>query len=394
MTIHNFDEIIDRRGSNSFKWDLFSKEALPMWVADMDFKVPAPITSALHQAVDHAVFGYSMESKELRNNVVTRMKKLYGWEIDESWIVTTTGLVSAFFAAADLLCQDQGGYLIQTPVYMPFNQLQDAFGITRQENALLPVITGNKINYQFDAGNFSAAFHTGGVRTKMFLLCNPHNPVGKCYSRDELAIMAEKCLENEAIIVSDEIHSELLLDGNKHIPIATLSKEIENNTITLVSPSKTFNVAGLFCGFAIIANEDLRKKYKKTVERMTLHVSGLSLVAAQAAFSGECDEWLGDLNTYLTLNRNHLVSRLTADLPELITTVPQATYLGWLGFGEPIENGKLTGEPNEYLYKRGHIVLNNGAAFGPGGEKFARINFGCPRSLLDDGIDRIMDALK
>lgn len=389
---HDFDKIIDRRGTNSLKWDLYSSETLPMWVADKDFKVAKPITDALTKAVEHGVFGYSMESKDVRMSVVNRMKQLYDWEIEESWVVSTTGIVSGFFAAASTLCQPTDGYLIQTPVYMPFLHIQDSLGFIRQENQLKQIIDGNKISYEVDWEGFDTAFNSAGHATKMFLLCNPHNPIGKCFSRQDLQRMADKCLENGTVIVSDEIHSELLLGGSKHTPIAALSKDIEKQTITLVSPSKTFNIAGLFCGFAIIADEDLRKKYKKTLERMTLHVSSLSFVAAQAAFSGECDPWLNDLRVYLTANRDHLVHTIDTELPGVLTTIPEATYLGWLGFEQHIKSGAISPNPAEFFLKKSKVAFNSGAAFGAGGEYFLRINFGCPRALLVDGLNRIKKA--
>ena len=394
MPQFDFDQLIDRRGSDCYKWDLFSEDTLPMWVADMDFKAPEPIQLALHKAVDHGVFGYAMDGKQLLKNVVARMKQLYGWEIQEEWIVVTTGLVSGFYAAANTLCEQGDGYRIQPPVYMPFNNIQDALGFKRQENQLTLVQQGNKISYELDRDSFTKALNSEGARTKMFLLCNPHNPVGKAFSAQDLKFMADKCLENDTVIVSDEIHSELLLGDTKHIPIATLSKEIEDKTITLISPSKTFNIAGLFCGFAIISNEELRKKYKKVVGDMTLHVSSLSMVAAQAAFSGECDPWLAALKSYLTQNRDVMIATLEKSVPGLVMTVPQATYLGWIGFDPFIRSGRISGEPSDFLYKHAKLVLNNGAAFGTGGQPFARINFGCQRSLLLDGCDRIAKALR
>ena len=393
MAKFDFDSLVERRGTDCYKWDLLQSDVLPMWVADMDFKAPEPISKALHKAVDHGVFGYGMDRKQLLKNVVSRMKQLYGWEVEEDWIVVTTGLVSGFFAAANTLCEKGDGYLIQPPVYMPFNSMQESLGYKRQENPLKLVIEGNRVSYEYDHENFTQALNSEGARTKMFLLCNPHNPIGKCFSKDELAAMAGKCLENGTVIVSDEIHSELLLGGSKHVPIATISKEIQDQTITLISPSKTFNIAGLFCGFAIISNPELRTKFKKTVGDMTLHVTSLSMVAAEAAFSGECDEWLGSLCAYLTSNRDHMIATLDQKFPELTTTIPQATYLGWLGFYHYLQNGKVSGEPAEYLLKRGKVFLNTGSAFGTGGQPFARINFGCPRSLLDDGLARLEMAL-
>jgi len=390
---YNFDSIIDRRHSNSIKWILYPEDVLPMWVADMDFVVPEAITTALHSAVDHAVFGYEMPSHALLQSVAQRMKKLYDWDVDEKSIVPITGLVSGFYAAASTLCKPGDGYLIQTPVYMPFNGLQPNLGIVRQEAQLLKTVSGQRLRYEIDWSGFEKAFNSGESKTKMFLFCNPHNPTGQIYNREELLKMAELCLKNNTVIVSDEIHSELLLGGAKHIPMAALSAEIAEQSITLVAPSKTFNVAGLFCGFAIIPNHELRERYKTVVERMTLHVSSLAQVAAQAAFSGECEEWLADLLDYLTKNRDFMVDFVEKNLPGVRISVPDATYLAWLDCGDLVKNGTINGSPYEFFLNNAKVALNDGAAFGSGGENFVRINFGCPRELLKDGLERMSKAL-
>ena len=205
--------------------------------------------------------------------------------------------------------------------------------------------------------------------------------------------MAEICQKNETVIVSDEIHSELLLGGARHTPLATLSPEIAERTITLVAPSKTFNIAGLFCGFAIIPNAELRERYKQVVERMTLHVASLAQVAALAAFSGECDAWLNELRAYLTANRNYLVDFVKRELPGIRITVPDATYLAWLDCSELIKSGKISGSPFNFFLKETRVALNDGVAFGTGGEGFVRLNFGCPRATLAEGLERMKKAL-
>lgn len=389
----DFDRLIDRRPTNSIKWNAFEADVLPMWVADMDFTVPEPIISALHAAVEHGIFGYEMPSQTLRQSVVARMKKLYNWEIDESAVVATTGLVSAFYAAAQALCQPGDGYLIQPPVYMPFNDIQKHQGVVRQEAKLTQVVGNGILRYEIDWTVFEKAFNSGGSRTKMFLLCNPHNPTGQIYRREELSKMAEICLKNGTVIVSDEIHSELLLGTSQHIPIATLSPEIEQQTITLIAPSKTFNIAGLFCGFAIIPNSELRERFKAEIERMTLHVASLAQVAAQAAFSGECEGWLTELRAYLTGNRDFLVEYLQRELPSIRMTVPEATYLAWLDCSALVASGQIQGKPSEFLLKNARVGLNAGSAFGTGGENFVRLNFGCPRATLLEGLERIKKAL-
>ncbi len=389
----DFDSVIDRRNSNSIKWKLFDADTLPMWVADMDFKTPEPVQAALRSAVEHGVFGYDLLGQPLNQTVAARMKKLYNWDVDEDSIIPVTGLVSGFYAAASSICQPGDGYLIQPPVYMPFNDIQKHLGVIRQEAQLTRVTAGNRMHYEIEWEGFEKAFHSGGSKTRMFLLCNPHNPTGQVYSRQDLTKMAELCLKNQAVVVSDEIHSELLLDGSNHTPIATLSPEIEQRSITLIAPSKTFNIAGLFCGFAIIPNAELRENYKTAVARMTLHVSGMAQVAAQKAFSGECDGWLAELLEYLTANRNFVVDFVEKNLPGVKVTVPDATYLAWLDFNELVKNGAITGNPSKFLLEKGHVALNDGAAFGTGGENFIRLNFGCPRELLMDGLNRIKSTV-
>ena len=224
----------------------------------------------------------------------------------------------------------------------------------------------------------------------MFLLCNPHNPTGQVYTRAELQTMAETCLEHEVCLVSDEIHSELLLGGTRHIPVASLSKDIERNTITLVAPSKTYNVPGLFCGFAIIPDPGLRERFRAASERLIQHVSSLSLIAAQAAYSGACDGWLEALRAHLTANRNLLTTTLRERFPALRSTMPQATYLAWIDCG----GLHLAGEtPASFFLERAKVALNPGEDFGPGGQGFVRLNFGTTPGRLREALDRLEAAL-
>jgi cystathionine beta-lyase len=390
---YDFDRMIDRRHTNSIKWTAFPEDVLPMWVADMDFASPEPVQKALLAAVEHGVYGYAFDYLALQQSVSARMKALYGWELDDKSIVPVTGLVSGFYAAAGALCRPGDGYLIQTPVYMPFNDIQKHLGAIRQEAPLTRMLEGRRLRYEIDWDGFEKAFNSGGSKTKMFLLCSPHNPTGQVYSREELQKMAEFCLKNDTVMVADEIHSELLLAGATHTPLGLLSPEIAERSITLVSPSKAFNIAGLFCGFAIIPNPELRERYKAVVERMTLHVSSLAQTATLAAFSGECDDWLKELRVYLTANRDTLVDFVEKNLPGVRVTVPQATYLAWLDFGELVKSGKISGNPYEFFLKEAKVALNDGAAFGTGGENYVRLNFGCPREMLMDGLHRIQMSL-
>ena len=223
----------------------------------------------------------------------------------------------------------------------------------------------------------------------MFLLCNPHNPLGIIFARKDLLKMAELCIRNNVLIVSDEIHSELMMGDNKFSPLAKLSAEIAKHTITLISPSKTFNVAGLFCGFAIITDKDLRERFEKEVNHLRMHVGSLGLIAAQSAFSGACDGWLKELLRYLTDNRDFLVEYVTEYMPQVRLTIPAATYLGWLDFTQT----KIVGSPYEYFLKNAKVAASEGQIFGENGEGHIRLNFGTSRKLLEQGLEQMRKAL-
>lgn len=390
---YNFDLVIDRRATNSIKWTKYPEDVLPMWVADMDFPAPPPVLEALRKAVEHGVFGYEMPSTELMETVAARLERLYAWKIEPEMIVATPGIVSGFNAAARAVCALGEGILMQPPVYFPFLSVHENLGLTRQLAPLVKVTDDQLIHYEINIDAFEAAIDSKGAKTRMFLLCNPHNPTGNAFTERQLSLMAEVCLRHDVFICSDEIHSELLLEHTKHIPIATLSSEIEDRSITLVAPSKTFNTAGLFCGFAIIPNSDLRARYQKAVEQMTLHVNSLGQVAAQVAFSGVCDDWLEEVLAYLTANRDFLAQFMQEKLPEIRFTVPEATYMTWLDCNPLLESGKISGSPFEFFMDEAKVALNDGAQFGPGGEGFVRLNFACPHSLLEQALSQMLTSL-
>ena len=397
----DFDTIIDRRSTNSIKWKFYGEDVLPLWVADMDFAAPEPVQEALRRAMEHGIFGYEFPTKELRETVSIRMAKLYGWPVSPEMVVATPGVIAGFTAAARTVCTAGQGILVQPPVYPPFLSVHKNNALVRQDAPLRMTAEGAALHYQVDFDVFERAVNSGGAQAGMFLLCNPHNPTGQAYSRDDLVRMAEICQRNNICICSDEIHSELLLGGSaapaqggvRHIPIASLNPEIANRTITLIAPSKTFNIPGLFCGFAILTNQELLKRYKQTVEQMAMHVSSLGLTAAQAAFSGACDDWLAALCVYLTGNRDFLVEYVKREFNGIRVTVPQATYLAWLDCNELVRSGRINGTPHEFFLKQAKVALNEGNEFGFGGEGFVRLNFGCPRKTLEDALERMKAAL-
>jgi cystathionine beta-lyase len=389
----DFDKIIDRRQTNSFKWTSYPEDVLPMWVADMDFAAPEPVLDALRRAVNHGVLGYEFPRRRLKESVAALMERLYNWRVDPDAVLPVPGLVTGFNIAAAIVSSAGDGILVQPPVYFPFLKVHENLTLVRQDAPLVAVREEHTLHYEVDFDIFDHAIHSNNARTKTFLLCNPHNPTGVAYDRETLERMAERCLREDILLCSDEIHSELLLGETKHIPIATLSPEVEAKSVTLVAASKTFNVAGLFTGFAIVPEKTLRARYQHEIERMTLHVNSLGQIAAEVAFSGVCDDWLAEVNAYLTANRDYVVDFVRSELPGIRVTVPQATYLAWLDFGDWMRERGISESPHEFLLKNGKIALNDGATFGTGGEGFVRLNFGCPRALLEEGLSRIKRAV-
>lgn len=381
----NFNIIPDRSKNTTLtKWTWFEKGVLPMWVADMDFPAPKPIIDALRKHLDHGVLGYEIPGKHLQETVAARMERLYKWKVSPEAVSVSPGIVSGFTVAARALGTSKRGVAIQTPVYNEFHEVKTNVGIPQTDIPLVKSVKKNILHYEIDWDLFEKRVKKAGI----FLLCNPHNPLGIIFSRKELTRMAEVCIKHNVVIVSDEIHSELLLDDNTFTPMAKLSREIEEHVITLVAPSKTFNVPGLFCGFAIIPNKELRDPFEKELQRMRLHVSSLGLHAGQVAFSGKCDGWLAELNRYLTANRDFLVDFVTRNMPDVRTTIPDATYLGWLDFTQT----NIDGSPFEFFKEKAKVALSEGKIFGKEAAGHVRINFGTSRALLKEGLERMQRA--
>lgn len=386
----NFDQVIDRRNSHSLKWGRYGADVLPMWVADMDFQAPEPAREVLQRAVEHGVFGYEMPSQKLAEIVAARMERLYGWKFSPEAVVATPGIVAGFKAAARTT---GGGVLIHTPVYPPFLEVAAHCGCVYQHAPLAKHVEDHLVSYSVDWDAFSAGLNSNGAKTGMLLLCHPHNPTGQIYAQNDLQQMAEMAINSGAVICSDEVHSELVLDKNGHTPLASLHAEFANRSITLISPSKTFNLVGLFCGFAIIPELRLRTRYKRVLNELALHVSSLGLQTAEVAFSGACDAWLDEARAYLTANRDIVVDFVKTRLPGVRVTIPQATYLAWLDFEEWVKDGRIKPDPYTFFLDNARVALNKGAEFGPGGEHFVRLNFACPKSILMEGLERMQRSL-
>jgi cystathionine beta-lyase len=382
---YNFDLPIERRGSDSGKWGDFGEGVLPLWVADMDFAAPPAVLEALHQRVAHGIFGYGRPNPQLTQLICERLEQLYHWRVSPEQIVYFPGLVSGLNTVCRAVAEPGAGVLVQTPVYPPFLSAPANHNLTLEMAELAVTRQDRLLRYEIDFDVFNA---TISPRTRLFILCNPHNPVGRCYTQAELSCLAEASARHNLIICSDEIHCDLLLDGSQHIPLASLSSEIAERCITLMAPSKTFNIAGLDCGFAVVSNRELRQRLVKAALGIVPHVNVLGYVAALAAYQ-HGGEWLAELLRYLTANRDFLVSYVLEQLPGLKLTVPEGTYLAWLDCRE----AGLEGNPQRFFLKEAGVAFNDGTTFGQGGEGFVRLNFGCTRATLVQALEQMRAAL-
>lgn len=381
---HGFDEVLGRRDSDSLKWRKFGADVLPMWVADMDFRSPEPVIQALRERIDQGFFGYPLEPlPEVVESVTGYLLQHHGWQVAPEAIALLPGLIPAFNVACRAVTQPGDGVLVQVPTYPPLLQCPKNLGLTRDE-ALL--VRGPSGAYEPDWDSFQSAIH---ARTRVLLLSNPHNPLGRVFRREELARLAEISLRHGLTIVSDEIHCDLVFRGHPHVCIATLSPEVAARTITFMSPSKTFNLAGMKMAFAVIPDAGLRERFLAARQDMLASPNILGGVAMQAAYR-EGGPWLRELMEYLEANRDFLADFVQRYLPGVRMTVPEATYLAWLDCRE----AGLGGNATAFFLEHARVALSPGESFGRGGEGFVRLNFGCPRALLSEGLERMRQALE
>jgi cystathionine beta-lyase len=378
-----FDILPDRKDTFSLKWRIYPPDVLPMWVADMDFRSPDVVIRALQKEIELGVFGYPDGSKELKAVLIKRMADLYQWTVTPEDILLVPGIVTGLNLVSHLFSKVGGEVLVQTPIYPPFLGAPGNAGLTRIDNSLIRQPDGS---YSIDFDAFEAALTD---QTRLFILCNPHNPVGRVYRKDELEKLAQICLRHKVLICSDEIHGDLIFAGHKHLPIASLNPEIAQNCVTMMAPSKTFNIPGLQCSFAIVQNPELRSRLEKAGEGLTGWVNLMGLVAGKAAYQ-EGQDWLRDLMVYLEGNRDYLFDFVNHQLPGVRMAKPEGTYLAWLDCRE----AGIDGSPYEFFLQKAKVAMNDGKAFGQGGEGFVRLNFGCPRSMLEEALRRMKRALE
>lgn len=386
----DFDKITDRRNTKSLKYDFaekrgMAKDILPLWVADMDFKVSSYITEALEKMVSHGIFGYSDTKEEYFEALSSWTKRHYNWEISEKWLIKTPGVVFALAMAVKAYTDKGDSVLIQQPVYYPFAEVIEDNDRRLVVNELKQSDDGK---YYIDYEDFENKITTENV--KLFFLCNPHNPVGRVWTKEELIKLGNICLKHNVIVVSDEIHADFSFKI-KHTVFANISDEFRDISIVCTSPSKTFNIAGLQVSNIFIANENLRKKFKKEIDGAgysQLNLSGL--VACEAAYRSG-DEWLAAVLDYIKNNAAYVEEFLKERLPKVKMTELEGTYLVWLDFrGYGLDDTEI----NKKIVKDAGLWLDKGSMFGKSGVGFQRINIACPRSILTEALERLALAFE
>ncbi|MCQ2270908.1 MAG: PatB family C-S lyase [Bacteroidales bacterium] len=385
MKTYNFDEIIDRKHSNCVKYDgyqdIYGADGLiPLWVADMDFKTPDFVFDAIKERLNHPVLGYFIHSDGFYRSIIQWMERRHQWQVEKDWIYFAPGIVPGLAFLVQAFTAPGDKVLLQTPVYHPFYYVVQNQNREIVRNPLHLV----EDHFEMDYEDLEAKLKAG---VKMMILCNPHNPLGRCWTKEELRKVGELCLQYHCLLVSDEIHSDLMMPGYKHTPVANISKEIAENTITCMAPSKTFNIAGLATSEIIIPNENLRKQFEKVMyDGVHLFVGNIFGELALEACYTYGEEWLEQLLVYLKKNVDFVQQYIKENLPEIKTFRHEATYLPWLDFsGFRMSHEELFRK----LADQARVALNDGQIFGEEGRCCFRINVACPKSTLEKAMEQI-----
>lgn len=383
---YDFDEIISRRNSNSYKWDAVMEEGvLPMWVADMDFRTAPAVVEVLRKRMDHGIFGYTKVPPVYYDAIINWFTRRHGWQIDRDWIIYTSGVVPALSAIIKALTVPGDRVLVQTPVYNCFFSSIRNNGCEIVANPL--VYTNGTYRIDFD----DLARKATDPKVRLLLLCNPHNPVGRVWTRAELMCIGEICLRNDVLVVADEIHCELVYSGHTYIPFASISDDFRTRSVTCTSPSKAFNLAGLQIANIFAADESVRVKIDKAINlNEVCDVNPFGVEALVAAYN-DGEEWLEELKCYLSDNYLYMRTFFNKYLPQFPVVKLEGTYLVWVDCSVLNRSSK---EIAELLLKAEKLWINEGSMYGEAGEGFIRINIACPRQILIDGLNRLKRGLK
>lgn len=383
-----FDEVHDRKNTRSIKWDMLdvvfqSKDVLPMWVADMDFKAPKEVNDALIKRAEHGIYGYTMIDNDVTDAIVNWIERRHNWNIDREWLSFSPGVITSLHMAIQTFTESNDKILIQTPVYTPFYNVIKAHDREIVNNPL--ILKDNY--YTIDFKDFEEKLQAG---VKAFILCSPHNPVGRVWKKDELEEMARLCMKYDVVILSDEIHADLIYPGEQHIPIASLSEDIAKRTITCMAPSKTFNLAGLQGSYIITADKNKRNSLLNQFEKQGFHnmLNTMANTAMEAAYKyGE--PWLEELMVKLEDNKNYVIEKLETNT-NLKVSRAEGTYLLWIDCSSL---GLSSEELKKFMIQEAKVGLNAGIDYGEDGEHFMRMNIACPKSIVKEGVRRIIDAV-
>jgi cystathionine beta-lyase len=392
---YDFDQVWERKNTDSAKWGSLervfgSDDVIPMWVADMDFPVAQPIMDALKERVNHPFYGYTFPDPSVTESVVERVQRKFHWEIDPEWVVYTPGVIPALNVAVRAVTHPGDGIILQEPAYFPFFSAVNSSGCHIQNNQVM--LVGN--HYEMDYNDLASKFSTqpgarGPNRNKAIVFCNPHNPIGRLWTRDEVARMGEIVIDNGGVVIADEIHCEILMKGYEHIPFASISEKFAQNSITCMSPSKTFNLPGLEISTIIIPDKKLRDEFTTTRSGILPNPNLFGYVALEAGYR-HGDEWLEQVLDYLQGNLDYIKDYIEEKLPQIKVTEHQGTYLLWLDF-------RALGLNNEslrtFMREKAKVGLNDGYTFGDSGSGFLRMNFACPHSIIREALTRIETAV-
>ncbi|MEW9096921.1 MAG: MalY/PatB family protein [Clostridiaceae bacterium] len=385
---YNFDEIIDRRNTDCVKWGNNKtsdnhNDIIQMWIADMDFKVPMEVVESIKARAEHGIFGYTDFNDQYFNSIMNWMKKHHSFDISKEWIVSTPTIVSALYWIVQTYTSVGDKIIIQTPVYHRFKGAIEDNHRVILENPLKEVDG----RYYMDFEDLESKIDS---TVKMIILCNPHNPVGRVWTKEELTRLGEICLKNNILIVADEIHCDLVFKEHKHIPFASICKEFEENSITCIAPTKTFNLAGLHVSNIVIPNPELREKFNHALKLNAMgSINIFGMIALIAAYE-KGETWYKEMIEYIEDNYNYLKNYIDENIPKLKVTKAEGTYLAWIDFkGLGMSEEKL----NKFLIEEGKIVLNEGSIFGGNGECFGRMNFACSRKILEEALDSLNKAI-
>jgi len=385
----NFDEIIDREGTACIKYDYrqetFGKsDVMPMWVADMDFRTPPFIIEKLRERLDHEILGYSFRTPDYYDSINSWLSRRHNWQIQNDWICFCPGIVPALNLCTLAFTRPGDSVIIQPPVYMPFFSAVENHG----RNLVYNQLTETDGVWKMDFESLAASINDS---VKMIILSNPHNPVGRAWKREELEQLAQICLEKNILILSDEIHCDLVLPGYSYTPMASLSEAVANITVTCIAPSKTFNLAGLATSSLVISNPVLRKYFNKKTGSLHLGNGNIFGNIASVAAYNEGDQWLEALLVYLAENVKFVKDYCLRYIPEIVPVNPEATYMIWL---DCRKLGMKAAELQSFFVSKAGIGMNEGSAFGPGGEGFMRMNLGTPRANIEKALEQIRRAIE